>query len=434
MRLMPFFIGTEENRMRRPLHRSRPRSTSRTILSALFTSGLVLLAFIGVAAAPEDLVDDASASATSANSAAEQRLADRVAELEEKVASLQRTIERYERVMEAQAGIIRQLRERIAELEAAEKTPGERDTTGTPPPPPRAPWHTRLSVFEGTVQPPLLDEMRAAPDVTVIPIFSHVHMDPRETGSIDVARFRRFIPTKIPDPGYDGPVCLDLEGPYTRGLQASTGSREWVHTVAQMALAADVLREMRPRVKISFWGVPFIWWFRGDKSWPDVEPEIRQRVIEHWSAAKPLIERIDWFTPGLYDHYPVKYMPAEDARAEGGAEWCISVCRAMKPGVPVLPSISPRTHDTGHPWYLELLPEEELISDQLEPALEYADGFVWWGADRYYYARGAIPRSEIAPGLSVSAAWRQHFLPLHRRQYQLFRAMANRARRSPQER
>jgi hypothetical protein len=285
----------------------------------------------------------------------------------------------------------------------------------------------QLNVFAGTTYEPLLSEMTQ--DVDVVPIFYHVHFDPEATGTVDVERLRSFIPEKIPDAEYDGLVCLDMEGPYTKGLLAEIGSEEWEHAVQQMALAADVLREMRPHARISYWGVPHIWWFTTEHGehvpWSQASEQMRQWSIDRWCAPTALIERIDWFTPCFYDPYPVAYLPEGDALSESGAAFFVEVCRAMKPQAPVLPSIAPRTYNMNHEWFLELLPEAEFISDQLEPALESADGFVWWGTDRWHYTQNAIPSEEIEPGLPWEQAWEEYFLPLHRQQYHTMQVTAD---------
>jgi hypothetical protein len=421
---MPSVTGTEEKNMDHLLR--VPRNLLRSGLRpGIILPPILLLLMVARVAGGGDVADVGSAPPRTAVEVSGQTPAERVAQLEQQLAALQERIKTYERVMQAQAEIIRQLRARIAELEADS---GEREAASPPPPPPRPPatWFTPLSVFASTTEEPLRSELEAARDVTVIPIFYHIHMDPHDTGSIDVERFRRFIPQLIPDPGYNGPVCLDLEGPYTKGLEAKAGSAQWRRAVGQMALAADVLREMRPNVKISYWGVPHVWPFANEagnrKSWPECSKARRQWKIDEWTAAaKPLLDRIDWFTPSLYDHYPAEYTPEEHALCDGAAAFFVQVCRAMKPEAPVLFSVSPRAHNMGQKWCDELLPEAEFVNDQLRPGLQHGDGIVWWGADRWAYGQGKLPSDEIRPGLPWQTAWTTHFLPLHRHICQVLR-------------
>jgi len=306
---------------------------------------------------------------------------------------------------------VKDLKERLAECEAG----------NTPAPP-------RLSVFTGTTHDPLRTQIIEAPDVDMIPIFIYVHMDPDLTGSIDPDRLRKYIPAKIPDAGYEGPVCLDLEGPYTRGLAAVPGSAEWNHTIEQMALAADVVKAERPGARIAFWGLPTVWYLGwedgGPKAWAKCRPETRQRTIDHWTAATTLIERIDWFTPSLYDFYPVADLPAEDAMSDDGyAAFVAEIARAMKPAAPVLWSVSHRTYNKHGDWYLSLLSASEIYEDQIAPSLANGDGCVWWGGDQWYYSERLIPAAEIAPGMSWPRAWSAYFRALHEQHYWLFRQL-----------
>jgi len=308
---------------------------------------------------------------------------------------------------------LKELRQRLADCEAQL------------PPPEAAP---RLSVFAGTTSRPLSTEIIEATDVAMIPIFLHVHMDPDLTGTIDPDRLRRYIPAKIPDADFEGFICLDMEGPYTRGLAAAPGSAQWNHTIEQMALAADVVKQERPGALISYWGLPTVWYLGwedgGPKAWANCRPETRQRKIDHWTAATALIERIDWFTPSLYDFYPVAHLPAEDAMSDDGyAAFVAEIARAMKPGAPVLWSVSHRTYNTHGDWYLSLLSASEIYEDQIAPSLANGDGSVWWGADQWYYSVGRIPAEEIEPGLSWSQAWSAYFRGLHTEQYRMFREL-----------
>jgi hypothetical protein len=283
-----------------------------------------------------------------------------------------------------------------------------------------------LYAFSGTTSNPLRAKIREAG--LEVPIFYHLHMDPKVTGTIDPERLRGYVRSRIVDAAFDGLVCLDMEGPYTQGLLAKIGGPEWTHTIEQMALAADIVKEERPKAKIAYWGLPSLWcwgWEDGERrKWLDCRPETRQKVIDRWCAAQLLIARIDWFTPCAYEYYPVDKAFAEDAMVRDWLPFQAMVCKAMKPRAPILWSVSPRCHNALHPdWDLSLVPPEEIYLDQIRPALEHGNGIIWWGADEYYYGKGKIPADEIEPGLPYWKAWRTHFEALHTGQWEMFQRM-----------
>jgi len=285
------------------------------------------------------------------------------------------------------------------------------------------------NIFRATTRRSLAQAWWDAGEAGYVCILYHIHIDPEVTGTVDQDLLRQSVQEMIPE-DTSMAVCLDMEGPYTRGLAAEIGSDEWNHTIEQMALAADIVKEERPNVKLSYWGVPLsIWcwgWEDGQRrSWYECRPETRQKVIDRWVAARPLIERIDWFTPCAYDYYPVAHAPEEDAIARDGIEFTAMVCDAMLPGAPIVFSVSPRCYRTGVDWYLQLLPTDEIYADQVRPSLKYGNGIIWWGADEYYYGKGLIPADEIDPGQPWQAVWDSYFKALHGQQHAVFRQMAD---------
>jgi hypothetical protein len=284
------------------------------------------------------------------------------------------------------------------------------------------------NIFRNTTQRSLAQPWWDAGEAGYVCILYHIHIDPGATGTVDQDLLRQSVREMIPEDTSIA-VCLDMEGPYTNGLLAKVGSAQWNHTIEQMALAADVVKGERPGALIAYWGLPIIWcagWEDGGwKRWLDCRDDTRQRSIDRWLAAKPLIDRLDWFTPNAYDYYPVAQAPAEDAMASDGVPFAAIVCRAMKPKAPILFSVSPRSHKRDVPWRLHLLPVDEIATDQVSPALVYGDGCVWWGADQWFYEQGLIPADEIEPGQPWQAVWDSYFKALHGQQHTVFRQMAD---------
>ena len=285
------------------------------------------------------------------------------------------------------------------------------------------------NIFRSTTQRSLAQPWWDAGEAGYVCILYHIHIDPEVTGTVDQDLLRQSVREMIPE-DTSMAVCLDMEGPYTRGLAAEVGSDEWNHTIEQMALAADIVKEERPDAKIAYWGLPTLWcwgWEDGGKRrWLECRPETRQRVIDRWCAAQPLIERIDWFTPCAYDYYPVAQAPEGDAMSIDWLPFQAMVCKAMKPQAPILWSVSPRCHNALHAdWDLSLVPPEEIYLDQIQPGLLHGDGVIWWGADEYYYGKGKIPADEIEPGQPWQAVWDSYFKALHGQQHTIFRQMAD---------
>ena len=313
--------------------------------------------------------------------------------------------------LKSQTAIIADLRQQLADCQAQLPPPVEVD-----------PFY----VFSGTTSQALRREIREAGGEVLI--LYGIHFDPGLTGTVDVDRLRLSARANLAE-DFRGLVCLDMEGPYTRGLAAKIGSDEWNQTIEQMVLAADIVKEERPGALISYWGVPLSVWCwgwedGGRKRWLECRPKTRQRVIDRWLAAKPLIERIDWFTPCAYDYYPVAHAPDGDAMCLDWLPFQAMVCKAMKPQAPILWSVSPRCHNALHAdWDLSLLPPEEIYLDQIQPGLLHGDGVIWWGADEYYYGKGKIPADEIEPGLPWWKAWKEHFQNLHIGQREMFQRM-----------
>ena len=318
------------------------------------------------------------------------------------------------------------LAERAALLEAISDLQRRLADCLAPPEPPPPPDVVRLHAFSSVTSDPFKAEIEEMGRMA--PIIYLVDMDPENSGTIQPERLRLSARARLAE-DFQGLVCLDMEGPYTRGLAARVGSDEWNHTIEQMALAADIVKEERPGALISYWGVPLSIWCWGNEDgakrpWLQCRPQTRQRVIDRWCAAKPLIDRIDWFTPCAYDYYPAAEAPEEDALCLDWLPFQALVCEAMAPEKPILWSVSPRYHNALHlEWDLSLVPTEELDLQQIQPGLLHGDGVVWWGADEYYYGKGKIPADEVEPGMSWWKAWREHFHELHRAQWEMFQRM-----------
>lgn len=347
---------------------------------------------------------------------AERAVADRITELEDAIAGLEQRIEWYTRIIEQQGTTIGDLQAQIMELEARLAACEAAHEEPAP----------IIGAFHHTTWPPVRDAVDP-----LVTMFVHADMDPELDGLINVDLFRGRIEAKIPEPDHDGLVCLDLEGPYRKGLH--NGEQWWTpeykQAVAQMVLAAETVRAMRPNVKIAYWDVPHTWahaWRDGKKiSWNEAEAQ-KAYWINCWRRAVPLIEAMDWCTPCVYDHHLEEHDSGGDAIADdGGVAWKVELCRAVVgEDVLVLPSVSPRTFARQHGEHLDLIPEAEFIGDQLRPALEHADGFVWWGSDKWYYEQRGISREEIEPGLPWPYAWDHYFRELHGRQWGLMEKAA----------
>ncbi len=251
-------------------------------------------------------------------------------------------------------------------------------------------------------------------------IFYKWHIDHLNTGTIDVPRFEKYIKEKLPDAEAEVWVCIDIEGKYTNGLKATPHSPQWSHTVDQFGIAITTLKQLRPNARVSFWGPPFTPRWLNGVTWEAATEEQIQAEYAQWEASSVIWDRVDWWSPGVYDAY------AGDKHTKAQVAWVTAETKLAThlKDVPVIPSISPRYHNKEQIVDLSLIPEAEIWRDQIEPCIAAGyPRFIWWGADKYFYRTNNLPVSEYPHGEDPDVVVATYFNGLHLEQAKMFQRL-----------
>lgn len=223
------------------------------------------------------------------------------------------------------------------------------------------------------------------------------------TGRIDVGILIAEIRKRM-GPNPTGWGMLDYEDPFDAWLELPITDPRNRLASSEMVRAIKAVKAEFPNVKWTYYAQPrMARQFPDRKSWPDGTDAAKKAEFERRIAVcSDILREVDWINPSIYDVY-------ENAMFKGGerdfmlaneAIWREQVVRLSKlirerlglPQVPVLPALALFYQPGGRATNMKPIRPEELITDQVEPALRGgADGFAIWTSMDFFQMLATLP-------------------------------------------
>ena len=184
----------------------------------------------------------------------------------------------------------------------------------------------------------------------------------------------------------------------------------------------QLIKCMRRNARVTCWGWPLTSW-QADvggvwRSWNNATSEVKQATFDRWKACEQVWRHFDWWTPSAYDSWPLSlYGQWYQDMHRAAVTFRQQLCQRLNGDTPIITSVWPRgAHHPDDPLRYRI-PCHEIAGDQVDAALAAgAAGVVWWGAPKFYYERGQIPKGEIEPGRPWDEV-REHFDGVHREHF-----------------
>ena len=211
-----------------------------------------------------------------------------------------------------------------------------------------------------------------------------------------IRHFRRQFP-----PDTTAFLQLDYEYEFLDALKSDPGSARFRDMVVHLCEVFDRVKAAFPQSKLTYYGLPHIAKYIKDNQgaqlavWATATAEERAVEMARFEAIRPLLDRLDWFVPNLYDwsRNSTRVEKWGPESIERDLRWRTDLVRLTKeyvlesdrPDRPVIPMVCVyyvfRGSNTGADRGL-LIPIEEFIQDQVEPAIAGgADGIAFWNND-----------------------------------------------------
>lgn len=300
----------------------------------------------------------------------------------------------------------------------------------SPPPPPQPP--VPALIIDCTTSARSADDLRALG----VPYYRWFGQstDPEsiKTGRIDTTKLIDEITRRMgPEPSGWG--MLDYEDPFDAWLDLPPEDPRHAQAVSEMVRAIRTVKAAFPKVRWTYYGQPRLdrWPVQADgtrKGWPEASEESRTKELERRIASLgPIIAEVDWINPSFYDVYENAMFTGDERRVMLANEdrWRVEDARLGRemrrrrglPQVPVLACVSCVFQGGGRATPFRPIPEPELVSDQVKPALEGGvDGFAMWSGVDFAVMVATLPEghrlepSDLKVQQEARAAW-QPFVP-----------------------
>ncbi|MBT8200059.1 MAG: hypothetical protein KJO36_06045 [Acidimicrobiia bacterium] len=209
----------------------------------------------------------------------------------------------------------------------------------------------------------------------------------QSSGELDEAKLESWLLAKMPETNDERPLVIpDIEGEIKTALHGDSTAIPQTLAWDTYATVIDKIRDHVPGAEIAFYGVPTTYPWIGrrtqEEAIADAVEALKDLPVDHWC-------------PVMYD----TALEAEDSAAFSAAalEWKTSMMTcsrilAAEHGGRILPMIWERIDSRRSVGHRELIPDEELIRDQILLSLDGgADGLVWWGKSERVLAQGGWP-------------------------------------------
>lgn len=219
--------------------------------------------------------------------------------------------------------------------------------------------------------------------ITSIPVLYASDFDPEDDGTADESLLKQAVAKKIPDINYKGVAVLDWEEPgFTVLEKGDAQSVLFQETLKKYLRLLALCKQLRPKANWGYYGIPFT------SYWDSA------MVVNTNKQIAPLIQAVDVLLPSLYSYYP-QGTPQTNNQAYFAANASAMAQLAQQVKKKWYVFIWHRFHPSNEQSGLMLIPKAELAQHLLwmkKAAVQNSmEGFIWWGADDYYYKTGSAP-------------------------------------------
>ena len=205
------------------------------------------------------------------------------------------------------------------------------------------------------------------------------------SNELDEGKLRKSINRLVPNENFKGYLVLNWEGPGYSALinnQVDNPSR-FKKYLAQFVRSVDIVKEMRPNLKVSYFDFP--------------QRKAARRTIEQWyrftNGLKPLMSKLDFLSPNLYPNY-LETKEKRNNLEKIKSQLSFALEFGKKYNKPVFPFIWHRIDPNNVKFKYSLLPTSQ-FSKEVKYILNLTKdgnkvaGIVWWQAEQYDILRKA---------------------------------------------
>lgn len=238
----------------------------------------------------------------------------------------------------------------------------------------------------------LLQRARAS---TYILVYQNVDLASIKSCEIDSSKIIADVQQRFGN-NPSGWGMLDFEDPFDSVLQAGPSHPKYETCVKSMVKALRDTKRAFPNVKWTYYGIPGLAYWPGGSLWSKASLEKRQAEIDRQiEGYGPVLAELDWYSPCFYDVYRLDTMTPE-AKADhlvNEREYRIARVDVIReflrrnhlPARPILPAVSPFFAPGGNTVENGVIPRDEVIRDQILPAIAArCDGVAIWTCGNWY--------------------------------------------------
>jgi hypothetical protein len=194
-------------------------------------------------------------------------------------------------------------------------------------------------------------------------ILGENYIDPRKTGDIDSESVCTGINLLYPNRDSFGYLVLDIENKVVKDFKKyPLNDYRYIDAFSKLKELISLVKELRPNLKISLYGLPYRVYFSSQNKWND------QRKLD------PLLSMCDFIAPSLYILYPNKEKGSNANESYLKQNLKNALVFGKRLDKPVLPfvwyAVSPGNSRFGG----EVLEKQEMVNE-----IELIRNFIWEG-------------------------------------------------------
>jgi len=218
------------------------------------------------------------------------------------------------------------------------------------------------------------------------------------SNELDETKLRKTINRLVPNSKFNGYLVLNWEGSAYSALinnQADNPSR-FQKYLTQFIKSVDIVREMRPNVKIGYFDFP--------------QRKADRRTVEQWyrfaNGLGPLLTKLDFFSPNLYSKY-LESKQKKDNLRQIKAQLSFALEFGKKYNKPVFPFVWHRIDPKNTKYKYQAMPTSQFSKEikyilNLTKDGEKVAGIVWWQSEQYDIYRNARQTQNGYKGVDVN--------------------------------
>lgn len=196
---------------------------------------------------------------------------------------------------------------------------------------------------------------------------------------LDEIKLRKNIDKLVSRKDFSGYVILNWEGFGYSALvnSQSDNNVRFSKYLKQFIKSIDIVKEMRPNVKISYFDFP--------------QRRVDKRTLKQWyrfaDGLLPLFNKLDFFSPCLYSNYlDSKEREGNLSRIDINLSFALEYGKLLNK--PVYPFMWHRINPSGSKYRYALIPEKQFAKEisyvlDFKKDDEKVAGIIWWQSEQY---------------------------------------------------